>query len=450
MSTPCPFILLEELVGKLEVGEVVDQGQVEDLLGLGSTQSDRSRHWSKSRQTELGEEVKLEEVEDELGNRYSHNYKDNHEMIQPEFMETTEEDIPDNLTNFTPANKLEYGTFLGENYNNCLDEFCEEIVEDTEYKEDNMGNPTENITEIFRFHPQIKKVEKIELKEESKDYAVEEKKLTSNKKYTKPVKPTTKSMQQKTKMSRSLLKTNLQNLGNLDNKDLQYISEQSKVKSTPEKTFHDNRGLEPKTGMEFADYDIMISFIQDWSQNSFSPIVTRNNSKYGKFGQSLLFVCCHGTKPRRSRSTGKRVRHGVKELVDCPVRLKFRRQKDGSFFLSNAITEHQNHIVSKENYKSQRKKSWTKLSPDQENVVLLMLGQGRQTRDIAAVLAGITGGRVDRKTVNNHVYRSAPAPFLDAAPAPVLDAAPDPIPGSGSALVPDYAPATASTTPCTD
>ena len=154
-------------------------------------------------------------------------------------------------------------------------------------------------------------------------------------------------------------------------------------------------------GLVFPNHDAMMAAINEWSQANFSPLVT-TSSFGGKPGTLHTFGCPH-RKKKKSKSAGIRQCTHAIQYADCPVLIKAKANKDGSYTVTRAELEHRGHEVSEEQYFKYRKTR--KLTSEQENAVLALLIQGGKLPEIAKMLSDFTGRNLGRKDVYNVVRK---------------------------------------------
>jgi hypothetical protein len=81
------------------------------------------------------------------------------------------------------------------------------------------------------------------------------------------------------------------------------------------------------------------------------------------------------------------------------VVLNLSEQRDGSFLVGKAVTQHEGHEVSEEMFITYRNKNIWKLTPDQEDSVMQMLCQGVKIPEITKQRSHLTGRQYEHKNV---------------------------------------------------
>ena len=152
----------------------------------------------------------------------------------------------------------------------------------------------------------------------------------------------------------------------------------------------------------------MMTSINEWSAANFSPIVIGGGDGH----VDVSMYCPHASK-KRTRITTKKRKDSVSQVA-CPLKLLLRKRKDGSWVVTQAIMEHQEHEVSEEMFQKYRKTKLLKVSPDQEAAVLVLMSQGAKATEIARMISNLTGREYSRTAARCLVKRLMDRAGLDS------------------------------------
>ena len=115
----------------------------------------------------------------------------------------------------------------------------------------------------------------------------------------------------------------------------------------------------------------------------------------------MVFKCPHGVK-RTSKATGKRKCEST-AYVGCPVGVNVNQQEDGTFLVTKAVLEHENHETGRGIY--ERYMVNKRLSKDQENAVKAFIDTDPSTVEVVLLLKDLTGRDYSTKNAFNIIKK---------------------------------------------